>query len=33
MIGAEDVSFEHGGAELGVGFVGAVGGEFVTAGA
>ena len=31
LIGAEDVSFEHGGAELGVGFMGAVGGEFVTA--
>jgi len=31
LIGAEDVGFEHGGAELGVGFMGAVGGELVTA--
>ncbi len=31
LIGAEDVSVEHSGAELRVGFVGAVGGEFVTA--
>ncbi len=31
LIGAEDVGFEHGGAELGVWFMGAVGGEFVAA--